>query len=36
LLTVSDHLKTGERTSAQEREQTFSHMVQIALDAAIA
>src|SRR5688572_29987766 len=24
LLTVSDHLKTGERTTAQEREQTFS------------
>jgi purine-nucleoside phosphorylase len=36
LLTVSDHLKTGERISAQEREQTFSHMVEIALDAAIA
>jgi purine-nucleoside phosphorylase len=31
LLTVSDHLKTGERTSAQEREQTFSQMVEIAL-----
>jgi purine-nucleoside phosphorylase len=36
LLTVSDHLKTGERTSAQEREQTFGQMVEIALDAAIA
>jgi purine-nucleoside phosphorylase len=32
LLTVSDHIKTGERTSAQEREQTFSQMVDIALD----
>ena len=31
LLTVSDHLKTGERTTAQEREQTFSQMVEIAL-----
>ncbi len=36
LLTVSDHLKTGEHTSAQEREQTFSQMIEVALDAAIA
>ena len=36
ILTVSDHLKTGEHTSAQEREQTFGQMVEIALDAAIA
>jgi purine-nucleoside phosphorylase len=36
LLTVSDHIKTGERTSAQEREQTFSHMVELALDAILA
>ena len=35
LLTVSDHIKTGERTSAQEREQTFGQMVEIALEAAI-
>jgi purine-nucleoside phosphorylase len=35
LLTVSDHLKTGEHTTAQEREQTFGRMVEIALDAAI-
>ncbi|MDG4834034.1 purine-nucleoside phosphorylase [Solwaraspora sp. WMMD1047] len=34
LLTVSDHIKTGERTTAQEREQTFSQMVEIALDTA--
>jgi purine-nucleoside phosphorylase len=33
LLTVSDHIKTGEHTTAQEREQTFSHMVEVALDA---
>jgi purine-nucleoside phosphorylase len=33
LLTVSDHIKTGERTTAQEREQTFSQMVEIALKA---
>ncbi|HEX2771281.1 MAG TPA: purine-nucleoside phosphorylase, partial [Micromonosporaceae bacterium] len=32
VLTVSDHLKTGERTTAEEREQTFSQMVEIALD----
>jgi purine-nucleoside phosphorylase len=36
LLTVSDHLKTEERMTAQEREQTFHEMVEIALDAAIA
>jgi len=35
LLTVSDHIKTGERTTAQEREQTFGQMVEIALDAII-
>lgn len=35
VLTVSDHIKTGERTSAQEREQTFGQMVEIALEAAI-
>jgi purine-nucleoside phosphorylase len=32
LLTVSDQIKTGERTTAEEREQTFSEMVEIALD----
>jgi purine-nucleoside phosphorylase len=36
LLTVSDHIKTGERTTADEREQTFSQMVEIALDTVIA
>lgn len=36
LLTVSDHIKTGERSTAEEREQTFREMVEIALDAAIA
>jgi len=35
ILTVSDHIKTGEHTTAEEREQTFSQMVEIALDAAI-
>ncbi|BCB80424.1 purine-nucleoside phosphorylase [Phytohabitans flavus] len=36
VLTVSDHLKTGERTSAEERERTFAEMVEIALETAIA
>lgn len=36
LLTVSDHIKRGEATTAQEREQTFSHMVEIALETIIA
>lgn len=36
ILTVSDHLKTSRHTTAQEREQTFGHMVEIALDTAVA
>jgi purine-nucleoside phosphorylase len=36
LLTVSDHIKTGATTSSQEREQTFAHMVETALDTVIA
>lgn len=36
ILTVSDHIKRGEATSAQEREQTFSQMVEIALDTIVA
>ncbi|MFC7550565.1 purine-nucleoside phosphorylase [Plantactinospora sp. GCM10030261] len=32
VLTVSDHIKTGAKTSAQDREQTFGQMVEIALD----
>lgn len=36
LLTVSDHIKRGEATTSHEREQTFSQMVEIALDTAIA
>jgi purine-nucleoside phosphorylase len=31
LLTVSDHIKTGQRSTAQDREQTFAQMVEIAL-----
>lgn len=36
LLTVSDHIKTGEHISAQDREQTFSQMVEVALETVIA
>jgi purine-nucleoside phosphorylase len=36
LLTVSDHIKTGERTTAEERERTFAEMVEIAVETAIA
>jgi purine-nucleoside phosphorylase len=34
--TVSDHILTGEETTAQQREQTFGDMVEIALDAMLA
>lgn len=34
--TVSDHIVTGEKTSSQEREQTFGDMVSVALDAMLA
>jgi purine-nucleoside phosphorylase len=33
--TVSDHIVTGEQTTAQDREQTFGQMVEIALGAAL-
>jgi purine-nucleoside phosphorylase len=36
VLTVSDHVFTGEETSAEERQTTFNDMIRIALDAAIA
>lgn len=35
ILTVSDHIKTGEHTGADDRERTFSQMVEIALQTAI-
>jgi purine-nucleoside phosphorylase len=35
ICTVSDHIVTGEETSAGEREQTFGAMVDIALTAAL-
>ncbi|MGM7698404.1 purine-nucleoside phosphorylase [Microbacterium sp. A84] len=36
ICTVSDHLVTGEETTAKEREQTFGDMIEIALRAATA
>ena len=36
ILTVSDHIKTGAKTTSEEREQTFGQMIEIALDTAIA
>ncbi|WP_138420274.1 purine-nucleoside phosphorylase [Aquibacillus sediminis] len=35
VLTVSDHIITGEETSAQERQTTFNDMIEVALEAAI-
>jgi len=36
ILTVSDHVRTGEATSAEERQTTFNDMIEIALEAALA
>jgi purine-nucleoside phosphorylase len=35
VLTTSDHLRTGERTTAEERQQTFATMVEVALAAVV-
>ena len=35
ILTISDHLLTGEETTSQERERTFDDMMVIALETAI-
>lgn len=35
ILTVSDHILTGEETSSEERQTTFNDMIEVALDAAI-
>ncbi|MDQ0159494.1 purine-nucleoside phosphorylase [Alkalibacillus salilacus] len=35
VLTVSDHIITGEETTSQERQTTFNDMIEVALDAAI-
>jgi purine-nucleoside phosphorylase len=32
ILTVSDHIQTGAHTTAEERQQTFAEMVEVALD----
>ena len=34
-LTVSDHILTGEATSAEERQTTFNQMIEVALDAVV-
>ena len=36
ILTVSDHIRTGEQTTPEERQTTFNEMIRIALDTAIA
>ena len=36
ILTVSDHIANGEATTAEERQKTFTQMMEIALEAAIA
>ncbi|GGM37135.1 purine nucleoside phosphorylase DeoD-type [Paraliobacillus quinghaiensis] len=35
VLTVSDHIITGEETTSEERQTTFNEMIEVALDAAI-
>src|SRR5699024_2944884 len=35
VLTVSDHIITGEETTAQERQTTFNDMIEVSLEAAI-
>ncbi|MFD2922749.1 purine-nucleoside phosphorylase [Halobacillus naozhouensis] len=35
VLTVSDHILTGEETSSEERQTTFNDMIEVALEAAI-
>ncbi|MED5525056.1 purine-nucleoside phosphorylase [Gallaecimonas pentaromativorans] len=35
IVTVSDHIRTGEETTAEERQNTFSEMIEIALDSVL-
>lgn len=35
VLTISDHIITGEETTAEERQTTFDEMIEVALEAAI-
>ena len=32
ILTISDHLVTGEATTAEQRQSTFTHMMDVALE----
>ena len=32
ICTVSDHIRTGEQTSAEERQLTFNEMIKVALE----
>ena len=36
LCTISDHILTGEATTAEERQNTFTSMMEVALETAIA
>lgn len=36
LVTISDHILTGEKTTAEERQNTFTQMMEIALETAVA
>lgn len=36
ILTISDHILTGQETTAQEREQTFTDMMEVALETVVA
>jgi purine-nucleoside phosphorylase len=35
VLTVSDHILTGEETTAEERQTTFNEMIEVALEAVV-
>ena len=35
ILTVSDHILTGEATSSEERQTTFNQMIEVALEAVV-
>jgi purine-nucleoside phosphorylase len=35
ILTVSDQLVTGEQTTSEERQKTFTQMMEVALEAAV-
>ncbi len=35
ICTVSDHIKTGEQTTSEERQNTFNEMIEIALDSVL-